>query len=72
MTADVGKDLGFQSELGDGDAVLTGLFGCRGGGEFEVVDADFVKGAGNLDFLFGIEEGVGKLFALCKGEWTGL
>lgn len=67
MAADVGEDLCVEAELADGLAVGAGLLGGGGGGELDVVDAEVVKGAGDLDLGLGVEEGVGELFSFAQG-----
>lgn len=58
---------GLETELADGLAVLSRLLGSGRRCEFDVIDAKVIQSLGNLDFGFGIEEGVGELLALAKG-----
>jgi hypothetical protein len=66
VAADVGEDLGLESELADGLAVCAGLLRGGGGGEFNVLDPEGIEGLGDRDFSLGVEEGVGKLLALLQ------
>jgi hypothetical protein len=66
VAADVGEDLGLESELADGLAVCAGLLRGGGGGEFNVLDPKGIEGLGDRDFSLGVEEGVGKLLALLQ------
>ena len=68
MTTDMGENLGLKTELANGLAVEPGLFRGRGGCEFDVLDTKGVESLGNCDFGLGVEEGIGKLLALCRWE----
>ena len=71
MAAHVGQDLGLETELADGLAVLSRLLGSGRRCEFDVVDAKVIQSLGDLDLGFGVEEGVGELLALTQGglDW---
>lgn len=66
MATDVGEDLGAQTELADGLAVSPRLLRGSGGGELDVLDTEGVQSLGNRDLGLGVEEGIGKLFALSQ------
>lgn len=74
VATDVGEDLGLETELADGLAILSRLLRGGGGGKLDVVDAEVVESLGNLDLGLDIEEGVCELLALAKGGlncWKG-
>lgn len=58
------NDLGLQTKLANGFAVLAALL--RGGrrGELNAIDTKVVQSFGNLDLRLRVEEGIRKLFAL--------
>lgn len=64
VAANVGEDLGTETELADGLAIETRLLGGSGGGELDVLDTECVKSLGNSNLGLGVEESIGELFSL--------
>jgi hypothetical protein len=68
MATDVRENLGLEAELADRLAIESRLL--RGGGrcEFDVLDTKCIECLGNCNLGLGVEEGIGKLLALCTSE----
>jgi hypothetical protein len=64
VAADVGEDLGLETELADLLAVRARLLGCGGGRELDVLDTERVERLGNRDLRLGVEERVRELLTL--------
>lgn len=68
VAADVGEDLGLETELADGLAVLSRCFRGSRRSKFNIVDSELVESLGNLDLGLDVEEGVRELLALTEGR----
>ena len=64
MAANMGEDLGAESELADGLAIKTRLLRCSGRCQLNVFDTKGIQCLGNSDLGLGVEESVCKLFSL--------
>lgn len=64
VAANVGEDLGLESELADCLAVDTRLLRGGGGGELDVLYTKSIERFGDGDLCLGVEEGIRELFAL--------
>lgn len=67
VAANVRKNLGLETELADGLAVLSRLLGSCRACDFQIVNTKVIEGPGNLNLLVEVEITVGELFALSEG-----
>ena len=70
MTTNVSEDLRLQPKLADSLAMGARLLRRRRRSKLDVLDTKGIECVGDGDFGLGVEEGVGKLFALwTESEW---
>lgn len=65
MAADVGQYFGLEAKLADSLTVPPRLLGSRWRRELKILDTELVESFGDGYLGFGVEEGIGKLLALC-------
>jgi len=66
VTSDVRENLGLQSQLADGLAVLAALLTRTRASELDAVDTESIKLLGDRNLGLGVEVGIGELLALAK------
>ena len=64
MAPNMRQNLGSQTQLAYSLAVETRLFGCSGGGQFDVLDTERIEGLSDSNLGLCIKEGICKLLAL--------
>ncbi len=69
VTARMSQHLGPQAQARHPFAVVPAATARRRRGELEVLDAERVQEARDLDFLVAVEEGVGELLAFAQGRF---
>ena len=72
VAADVGQDLGLETELADGLAVKTRLLGGTGRGELDAVNTELIQSLSDLDLGLSVEVGIGELLALTQRRLDNL
>lgn len=60
IASNVSQDLGLETELADGLAVLAGGLRCSWRGQLDVVRSEFIESLCDFNLLGGVKIGVGK------------
>lgn len=72
VAANMCQDLRLEAELANGLAILAGLLGGGGAGQFNVIDAKFIKSLCDLDLGIEIKIGIAELLALSQSGFDNL